>query len=320
MSIQWSTTSSGSWDEKYPQLDTGNPSLPSPIPTELIFYPENPGDPFIMKPLSHSWADVSEMILHCVRRSQNIEYHPVCDQSLQLYQSIASIQDPEAVLTIQYTKFVLATYTRIYNQLFFGGMVKSSVVEESADDEIKIMFELHLVSDDVQARELELILDNGLGLNLGRAKGTFDGRINRVTIYILDLVTLYPRRHCHEVISQMLGTLAHEMVHAMQFMYTKYPGDGLGTIYAPHGTNFQKAAQAIEQATRDPLEEEGWIYPKIELGRDMGVFCDIFFENYKEPTDAEIRNMGLDVEKLRGIFRERLPRTMRSIDQPSDFN
>ncbi|KAF7932530.1 uncharacterized protein EAE98_003829 [Botrytis deweyae] len=313
MSIQWSTTSSGSWDEKYPQLDTGNPGLPSPIPTELIFYPENPGDPFIMKPVSHSWADVSEMILHCVRRSQNIEYHPVCDQSLrslQLCQSIASIQDPETDLTIQYTKFVLATYTRIYNQLFFGGMVKSSVVEESADEEIKIIFELHLVSD----------LDNGLGPNLGLAKGVFDGRINRVTIYILDLVTLYPRRHCHEVISQMLGTLAHEMVHAMQLMYTKYPGDGLGTIYAPHGTNFQKAAQAIEQATRDPSGGEGWIYPKIKLGRDWGVFGDILRENYKEPTDAEIRNMGLDVEKLRGIFREHLPRTMRSIDQPSDFN
>ncbi|KAF7882677.1 uncharacterized protein EAF02_006040 [Botrytis sinoallii] len=272
-SIQWSTTSSGSWDEKYPQLDTGNRGLPSPIPTELIFYPENPGDPFIMKPVSHSWADVSEMILHCVRRSQNIEYHPVCDQSLQLYQLIASIQDTETVLTIQDTKFVLATYTRIYNQLFFGGMVKSSVVEESADDEIKIIFDLHLVSDDVRAREVESILDNGLGLNLGLAKGIFDGRINRVTIYILDLVTLYPGRHCHEVISQMLGTLAHEMVHAIQLMYTKYPRDGLGTIYAPHATNFQKLRKPLSKQLVILWEGKGGSTRKSNLAEIGGYFA-----------------------------------------------
>ncbi|TGO40881.1 hypothetical protein BHYA_0030g00480 [Botrytis hyacinthi] len=306
MSIQWSTTSSGSWDEKYPQLDTGNSGLPSPIPTEPIVYPENPGDPFIMKPVSHSWADVSEMILHCARRSQNIKYHPVCDQLLQFHQLITSNQDPKIVLT---------TYAKIYNLAFFGGMVKSSVVEESADDEIKIIFDLELVSGHARAREVKLDLDNGLGPNLGLAKGIFDCRINRVTIYILDVVTFYPVQDYHEAISQMLGTLAHEMIHAVQFTYTKYPRDGLGIIYAAHGTNFQKAAQAIEQATSDPSGGEGWIYPKIELGRNWAVLCDIRYEKFKEPTDAEIRNMGLDVGELREIFRVHLPARSDKINQ-----
>ncbi|KAF5869606.1 uncharacterized protein Bfra_010803 [Botrytis fragariae] len=291
MSIQWSTTSSGSWDEKYPQLDPANLGLPLPIPTEPIVYPENPGDLYIMKPVSHSWADVSEMILHCVHSSsQDIKYHPVCDQ---LYQLINSIRDPNTVLE---------HYAKIYNHLFFGGMVRSSVVEDSADDEIKIIYDLELVSDDIRAGEVRLNLDNNLGLT----KGIFDGRINRVTIYILDVLTLHLERDYHEVVSEMLGTLAHEMIHAMQLMYTKYPGDELGVIYATHGTNFQKAAQAIEQATRNPSGGEGWIYPKIEVGRYWGVFYDIRFEKYKEPTDTEIRNMGLDVEKLRGILRMRL--------------
>ncbi|TGO12985.1 hypothetical protein BTUL_0079g00460 [Botrytis tulipae] len=307
MSIQWFATSSGPWDEKYPQLDTGNSGLPSPpIPTELIGYPENDGDPFIMKPVSHSWADVSEMILHRVRRSQNIKYHPVCDQLFQFYQSATSIRD---------TNTVLATYTKIYNHFFFGGMVKSSVVEKSADDKIKIIFGLELVSGLDRAREVGLNSGNGLALNLGLAQGEFDGKINRVTIYILDVVTFYPVRDYHEAISQMLGTLAHEMIHAMQFMYTKYPSDGPGIMYATHGTNFQKAAQAIEQVTRDLLGGEGWIYPKIELGRNWAVLCDIRYANFKEPTDAEIRNMGLDVEELREIFRVHLPARSDTIDQ-----
>ncbi|THV51575.1 hypothetical protein BGAL_0106g00150 [Botrytis galanthina] len=306
MITQWSTTSSGPWDEKYPQLDTGNSGPPPPIPTEPIVYPENFGGPFIMKPISHSWADVSEMILHCVRRSQTIKYHPAWDQLLQLYQSITYIKDRETVLTI---------YKNIYNEMFFGGMVKSSVVEESADDEIKIIFDLELVSNLERARAVNLDLDNGSGPNLGRAEANFEHGINRVTIYILDVVTSHPETDCHKAISQMLGTLAHEMIHAMQFMYAKHPDDGPGIMYATHGTNFQKAAQAIEQATRDPSGGDGWIFPKIELGRNWAVVCDILDENFKEPTDAEIRNMGSDVEELRGMFLEHLPARSDEIDQ-----
>ncbi|KAF7896211.1 hypothetical protein EAF00_006225 [Botryotinia globosa] len=305
MTIQWYATSSGPWDEKYPQLDTGNSALPSPIPTEPIAYPENPCDSFIMKPVSHSWADVSEMILNCVRRSQIIKYHLDYDQLLQFYQPFTSILDPKTILT---------TYKDIYNHFFFGGMVKSSVVKESADDKIKIIFDLELVSVLDRARKVGLESDNG-ALNLGLAQGNLDGNINRVTIYILDVVAFNPVRDYHEAISQMLGTLAHEMIHAMQFMYTRYPSDGPGTMYATHGTNFQKAAQAIEQATRDASGGEGWIYPKIELNREWAVLCDIGYENYKEPTDTEIRNMGLDVEELRKLFRKHLRARSDTIDQ-----
>ncbi|TGO26539.1 hypothetical protein BPAE_0057g00150 [Botrytis paeoniae] len=287
MSIQWSTISSGSWDEKYPQLDPGNPGLQSPGPTEPIFYPDNPGDPYIMKPVSHSWADVSEMIVHCVHSSsQDIESHPIYDQ---MYQSIKFNPD---------LNIVLVQYMEIYNHVFFGGLVKGSVVEYFADDEVKIIFNLDLVSDHSRAKEV------WLNDNLGLTVGSFRGEFNHVTIYILDGRILHPSWDYCKVISDVLGTLAHEMIHAMQFMYTKYTGDGLGILYAPHGTNFQKAAQAIEQATRDPSGGEGWIYLKIELGRDWG-----------EPIDTEIRNMGLDVEKLRGILRSNLHAENDEIDR-----
>ncbi|TGO84820.1 hypothetical protein BPOR_0461g00010 [Botrytis porri] len=304
MSIQWSTTSSGSWDEKYPQLKPGNRGLPSTSLTEPIVYPENPGDTYIMKPVSHSWADVSEMILHCVHSSsQDIESHPIHNQ---LYQSIGFDQDLSTVLV----KFM-----EIYNVLFFGGMVKSSVVENSADDEYEIIFNLELVSNGTRAEKVELYND------LGLTTGSLDGRSNSVTIYIRDGRILQPNWDFCQVISEMLGTLAHEMIRAMQFMYTKCPGCGLGIEYAMHGTNFQKVAQAIEQATRDPSGGKGWIYPKIELGREWGVYYDIKEFEYKEPTDMEIRNMRFDVEYLRKILRLPYnPRRVGSIDQPSDFN
>ncbi|TGO59560.1 hypothetical protein BCON_0043g00180 [Botryotinia convoluta] len=303
MCNQSSTKPYGPWDEKYPQLDPGNPGLRSPGPTEPIVYPYNPGDPYIMKPVSHSWADVSAMIVHCVHSSsQDIESHPIYDQ---LYQSINFNRDPN---------IVLVQYTEIYNHLFFGGMAKSSVVEYFADHEVKIIFNLELVSDRARAKKV------GLNDNLGLTIGSFRGKFNHVTIYILNGRILHPDWYYYQVIIDMLGTLAHEMIHAMQVMYTNYTGDGLGIIYAPHSTNFQKAAQAIEQATRDPPEGEGWIYPEIELGRDWAVLHDILFDKYKEPTDTEIRNMGLNVEALRRIFRMYLLRPMRSIDQPSDFN
>ncbi|TEY37129.1 hypothetical protein BOTCAL_0532g00030 [Botryotinia calthae] len=294
MSNQWSTKPSGPWDEKYLDLDPGNPNLRTPGPTEPIFYPQNPGDPYIMKPVSHSWADISGMIVQCANSRKDITSRPIY---YQLCQSIYFNRDPN---------IILLQFKEIYNHLFFGGMVETSTMKGFVDDEVKIIFSLEIVSD--RARAAEVGLNDALGLTTGFSCGRFQC----VTIYILDRRTQMPGWNYFEVIIEMLGTLAHEMIHAMELMYTKYRGEKIGIAYAPHGAKFQKAAQAIEQATG----YQGWTWPVIELGRDWSVVCDVFFYKYKEPTDTEFRNMGLDAEKIRKILH---PRTTKLIDQPSDF-
>ncbi|KAM0167780.1 hypothetical protein ACHAQE_000169 [Botrytis cinerea] len=295
MSNQWSTKPSGPWDEKYLELDPGNPNLRTPGPAEPILYPQNPGDLYIMKPVSHSWADISEMIVHCANSKKDITSRSIYDQ---LCQAIYFNHDPTTILL---------QFKEIYNHLFFGDMIKNSTMKNFVDDEVKIIFNLEIVSD--RARAVGVGLNDALGLTTGFPCGRF----RCVTIYILDRRAQMPGLSYFEVIIEMLGTLAHEMIHAMEFMYTKYRGEEIGITYAPHGANFQKAAQAIEQATG----YQGWTWPVIELGRDWAVIQDVFFYKYKEPTDAEFRNMGLDAEKIRKIL---YPRTMRSTDQPSDFD
>ncbi|KAF7940680.1 uncharacterized protein EAE97_006866 [Botrytis byssoidea] len=252
MGIQFSTTSSGPWDEKYPH---GSPGPPSTSSNEPILYPDNPRGTYIMKLLSHSWTDVSEMIAHCVRSSsQDIKYHPIC---ALLCRSINYNQD---------LGIILAQYMNIYNHLFFGRMVKSSAMDDSADNEVKIIFSQELVTDELQAEEVEL--NDYLGL----IKSSFEDGFNRVTIYILDTRSVRPGWSYHEIIREMLGTLAHEMIHAVHFMYTKYTG----IRYATHGTNFQRAAQAIEQANRVSSGGERWSTRKsnlVEILRYYSTFC-----------------------------------------------
>ncbi|KAF7946476.1 hypothetical protein EAE96_009474 [Botrytis aclada] len=283
MCSQRYTNPSGPWDEKYPELSL-DPGRPSPSPTIPIVYPKNPGDPYIMKSLSHSWPDVSNMIVHRVHSWKDVESHPIYDQ---LNQSIEFNQDPY---------IVLVQFMEIYNDIFFAGMIKSSFVGDFAHGVDEINFNLELVSDGAHPVVVEL--DGSWGLT----DGSFDGEFFHVTIYIVDRRSEMPNRGYHEVIVDMLGALAHEMIHAMEFMYAKDADGQLGVIYAPHGSHFQKAAQAIEQATGESPEGEGWIYPKIELDRESHVALDVVSDGYEEPTDTELQNMGLDVGKFREIF------------------
>ncbi|KAF7866827.1 hypothetical protein EAF04_005669 [Stromatinia cepivora] len=194
---------------------------------------------------------------------------------------------------------LLQDYFHFFNDVFFVGMIKDSVVADFAPDEYKNIFKLEFVSDEARAIAV------GLGSNLGLTSHVGSGYFMTTTIYIRDIRTGDPNEVFHEVMIKMLGTLAHEMVHAMDNMYSKYLPVEENVNRAWHCTSWQLAAHAIERATSQLPVGHAWLGLRLDLGREFSAADDIVLGGYKEPTARELRNMGMDAGEFRAALQRR---------------
>ncbi|QSZ32564.1 hypothetical protein DSL72_002142 [Monilinia vaccinii-corymbosi] len=297
MGNQWVNSGPGGpWDEKYPVLPPENPGHRAPEPAEPIVYTGNPAAPYILKPASHTVADISEMIVrHTEERGSSFALN-YRDTALRLSQVLVQGNLPAVV--------VLKDYFEFFNEVFFGGMIKDSIVTEFADDEWKNIFKLELVSDNAQGNEVSL------GDNLGITSHVDSGYFRTTTIYIKDIRTGDIDEVFAEVMIRMLGTLAHEMIHAMEKLYHMYTEDEENVRRACHCNYWQVAARAIERATSGAPLGHYWLGMELDLGREVSAVSDIVLEGYKEPTALELQEMGFDAQ----VFKQHVNRWSRSIE------
>ncbi|KAB8303100.1 hypothetical protein EYC80_004552 [Monilinia laxa] len=172
-------------------------------------------------------------------------------------------------------------------------MIKDSIVADFAINEWKNIFKLELVSNDARAEEVNL------GDNLGITSHVDSGYFRTTTIYIRDIRTGDINEVFTKVVIEMLGTLAHEMIHAMESMYHMYTADEENVDRAWHCTPWQEVARAIERATSGSPVGHNWLGMKLDLGREESAVSDVVLRGYKEPTALELHAMEFDVEKFR---------------------
>ncbi|KAG4029538.1 hypothetical protein MFRU_015g00790 [Monilinia fructicola] len=286
MDDQWVNSGPGGpWDEKYPLLPPGHPGLRPPEPAEPVVYTGDSLSPYILKPASHSLADIFEMIVrHTDQRGREFTLKHWGTAS-RLRQVLAQDNLPAEIVLKQFFDF--------FNEAFFGGMIKDSIVADFAVNEWKNIFKLELVSDDARAEEVNLVD------NLGITSHVDSGYFRTTTIYIRDIRTGDIDEVFAKVMIEMLGTLAHEMIHAMERMYHMYTADEENVERASHCTSWQEVARAIERATSGIPAGHNWLALKLDLGREESAVSDVVLWGYKEPTALELQVMGFDVEKFR---------------------
>ncbi|ESZ91416.1 hypothetical protein SBOR_8197 [Sclerotinia borealis F-4128] len=256
MSDRWVTSGRGGpWDMKYRYYSPGHPGHRAPgEPTVPIIYTGNPSEPYTLKPLSHSFEDIFEMIMHHTKLKDDATTEGCWRQAYTLLsESFPLNEDPDVVFK---------DFFEIFNGFFFGGMVKNSVVAEFADDEWKNIVEFEFVVDEARAIKV------GLESNLGITSYVDSKCFRTTTIYIRDVRTGSADDDYTEVMIGMLGTLAHEMIHAMERMYMMYTPDDEGVDRADHCTVWQGAAIAIEEATSGLPDGPDWFDLKLDLGRE----------------------------------------------------
>ncbi|KAJ8057879.1 hypothetical protein OCU04_013062 [Sclerotinia nivalis] len=275
MSYTFETTGAGGpWDKKYAVLDPMGPGMRIDDFPDPITYTNHPASPYILRPERHKLADVAEFVVqHASRRGSNLTFHHIqARNSLAQYAPGPGRFDNDP-------REVLKSYFPIFNMAFFGGQL---VDWSKAPDRCAYGIKVELI-DRARARQLGPEAYDFVGIT--NTKGVGDVRVT--TIYILDRRTGAEDEDYEAIMTHMLGSLAHEMIHAMIDMYKM---DEEYVDRASHCTAWQLAARAIEMAS----VEFDWLNLKLDLGREDSLLVETTVWGYKFPREDELQVMGLN--------------------------
>ncbi|KAI9643116.1 hypothetical protein NHQ30_008851 [Ciborinia camelliae] len=265
----WEVSGPGEpWDQRHKVLDPNGPGprAPDVFPDPIEYRPAYKV-PVILKYWSHAIEDISKMIVdHTARRDGFLSPGQRRARDLALQENRVG-KDPIDVLW---------AYFSIFNDTFFAGQIRERAATNDIDG---IAIDLEVV-DEAQAKEI-----GGGTTFVGICYSVMDykAKTKTHTIYINENYT----------IDEMLGTLAHEMVHLIFKLYILDDEEYVRTSW--HCTAWQAAARAIEVATSPHPAGHDWLDLNLDLGRETSAISDVVLAGYKEPTDLEIQEMGFEV-------------------------
>lgn len=230
-----------------------------------------------LKPRSYTKQAVSEFVVWYTQRKHMTYAKKVTEDRIKGWGR------PENNLRLSPSD-VLVCYYVIFNDLFFAALLtaqrggfacKIQLIERGSEEETKF----------------------GLQNALGKCDVQFNPATNLCvcTIYIVNRLGDRSLQSRNEAYQNMLGTLAHEMLHAMFFRCVLLE-EGHEKIPS-HCKAFQDAAYAIEQATSTSCGFE-WLQLNLDLGGRWCLASDIVLEGYERPEEQEMRAMPFSLTEF----------------------